>query len=60
MNSKRAKILRKVAKQFKDIGVYEDHVSERAIYKQIKKADKKLNTVQKELYSADKIKATLS
>ena len=60
MNSKRAKALRKVAKQFKKMGLYDDNVTERAIYKHIKKADKKLNTPTKEIFSADKIKATMS
>jgi hypothetical protein len=70
MNSKRAKVLRKMSENellaehtseylstlHKFIGV---SITRRHVYKYIKSVDKTLNTPQKELFNVNKIRATL-
>jgi len=60
MNQKRAKVLRKVAANLKSSGVYEEQVTERQIYRRVKKADKILPTPMKEKFNVNQIKAALS
>lgn len=57
LNGKRAKVLRKVANHLYNTLEYTD--TERQVYRRVKKADNKLTTPQKEVFSVTQIRSTL-
>lgn len=59
MNGKRAKVLRKVANHLYNTLEYSGDRTERQVYQHVKKADNKLTTPQKEIFSVNQIRSTL-
>ena len=58
MNAKRAKMLRKMTSFLHQEGAF-GGLPERKAYKQIKNIDKELNKDQKDIFSVNKVEATL-